>query len=90
MSVFEEGAYREWVITKGAGKQDVQPKDDLRKMLGRSCDLFDAFVVAVELARRDGFQIGTTDSKGTKPNGFKWLKTMQEDHRKLLHKEVLA
>lgn len=88
MSVFEEGSYREWGIKNA--KEDVEPKDDLRKRLGRSCDLFDALVVAVELARRDGFEIGGTSSTRRDRNENMWLRKADTDFRKLLGKEVLA
>lgn len=87
-SIFEEGSYREWGEERG--KEDVEPKDELRRRLGRSCDFFDALVVAIELARRDGFQIGTSQNDVKKPSGFAWLKGMQDNYRKLADKEVLA
>ncbi len=55
-AVFEEGAMREFLITKD-GKEDVEPKLATRRRLGKSPDLFDAFAIAIEVARRNGFQI---------------------------------
>lgn len=60
----EEAAMREWMVnsTQSSRRQDpvidVEPKDDMKKRMGRSPDLWDSFVTALELARRRGFVIG--------------------------------
>lgn len=87
MSVFEEGTMREFLIGK-AGKTDVEPKEDTKKRLGRSPDLADALVVAIEVARRNGFQIGKVASKSV-AESVKWLEKKAFDWRKLRQSEVL-
>jgi hypothetical protein len=56
-SIAEEGQLRVWTINNN-GKVDVEKKDDTKLRLGRSPDLYDAFVTGLEGARRLGFQIG--------------------------------
>ena len=52
--LIKDGTAREWTMTKG-NLVDVEPKDQTKKRMGRSPDIYDAFVVAVEGARRYGF-----------------------------------
>jgi hypothetical protein len=60
----EEASMREWKVNsnQSARRQDpvidVEPKDDMKKRMGRSPDLWDSFVAGLELARRLGFVIG--------------------------------
>lgn len=60
----EEAAMREWKVnsTQSSRRQDpvidVEPKEDMKKRMGRSPDLWDSFVTGLELARRRGFVIG--------------------------------
>lgn len=56
--VAEEGAMREWGINRD-GRVDVEPKDKTKIRMGRSPDMFDSLVVAMEVARRRGFQLAT-------------------------------
>jgi hypothetical protein len=87
MSVFEEGTMREYLISK-SGKTDVEPKEETKKRLGRSPDLFDCFVCGVETARRNGFQIGKVATKSV-AESVKWLDKKAFDWRKLRQSEVL-
>jgi len=55
-----EGSLREWTITKQVREHvqiDVEPKHKTKERMGRSPDLFDSCVTAVEMARRRGFSI---------------------------------
>jgi hypothetical protein len=74
MEVAREGATRAWDYTKGM-KQDVEPKEYTKERLGRSPDLFDSFVVALEVARRNGFEIANTQAVGVrvKTRRSNWL-----------------
>lgn len=58
-----EAATRAWDYTKGM-KQDVEPKNETKARLGRSPDLWDSLVVAIEIARRNGFEIATMGPVG--------------------------
>ena len=72
----EEGASREWTINKD-GKVDVEPKDKTKERMGRSPDLYDSFVVAVEIARRCGFFIASVESSHTVMSTTpEWLKRL--------------
>jgi hypothetical protein len=57
--VMEEGTMREWGINRD-GKTDVETKDKTKVRMGRSPDLWDSLVVAIEVARRTGFQISNS------------------------------
>lgn len=56
MDVVMDAAPREWEKVKG-DKIDIEPKKDLKKRTGISCDLADWFVIGIEGARRRGFSI---------------------------------
>lgn len=60
-SVAEEGYLRAWKIFDG-GFEDVETKDDMKIRLGRSPDLYDAFVCGIEGARRLGFRIAALNA----------------------------
>jgi hypothetical protein len=77
--VAREGASRAWDYTKGM-KQDVEPKERTKERLGRSPDLFDSFVVALEVARRNGFEIANVGPVGVRsgPRVGNWLRRQME------------
>ena len=54
--VIEEGSMREWCVVKG-NRVEVEEKRITKKRMGKSPDIYDAFVVAIEGARRNGFMI---------------------------------
>jgi len=87
-SLFEEGSMREYLITKD-GKEDVEPKSNTRKRLGKSPDLFDAFVAGLEVARRNGFEIGVLQRLGTRPTRVRWLEEANQSFLKLIRKHDL-
>jgi hypothetical protein len=60
--VMQEGIYKEWG-TVGANKTEVETKKDTKLKSGRSTDLFDSLICAVEGARQRGFVIANTASK---------------------------
>lgn len=70
--VFKEGEMRERVIRISGGasaKEDVEPKADTRARMGRSPDLADALVVAIEVARRNGFVISRQSGRNAVRSG---------------------
>lgn len=69
----EEGCMREFNYVKG-NKIEVEPKKKMKERIGRSPDLFDSLAIAVEMARRKGFQISklAVDKKPGKPKPT-WL-----------------
>jgi len=54
--LIEEGSAREWDLTAG-NLIDVERKIQMKRRLGKSPDIYDAFVVALEGARKEGFEI---------------------------------
>lgn len=62
--VAREASTRAWDYTKGDMKQDVERKELTKKRLGRSPDLPDSLVVAIEVAVRNGFVIATDQPVG--------------------------
>jgi hypothetical protein len=54
--VAREGQWRLFKTVAG-NKIEVEPKDDMKKRMGKSPDLYDFFAIALEGARRLGFQI---------------------------------
>lgn len=59
--VMQEGIFKEWRIV-GANKTEVETKADTKIKSGRSSDLFDSLICAVEGARQRGFNISNTIS----------------------------
>ena len=85
--VFEEGTMREFYESE-RGKTDVEKKEKTSKRLGRSPDLFDSFVVCLEVARRNGFNIGHISS-GKIVATSKWLNERRDRWRETVNREVL-
>ena len=54
--VMEEGTEREYYPVAG-GKDEVEPKEDMKLRMGHSPDLFDCLAVCIEGARQRGFKI---------------------------------
>lgn len=87
--VAREGSTRAWDFTK-AMKQDVEPKHKTKERLGRSPDLWDSLVVAIEMARRNGFEIATLAPVGLKKRSSSpWiaraLKAAKAARHELIH-----
>jgi len=78
--VAEEGCMREWGINR-SGLVDVEPKDKTKERMGRSPDLWDALVVAIEMARRNGFSIASGKGVGiVKRRTPEWLTRAHRRH----------
>lgn len=56
MEIVMDAQPREWRKVNG-DKIEIEPKKDMKKRTGISCDLADYFVIGVEGARRRGFKI---------------------------------
>lgn len=83
--VMEEFCMREWRRTK-EGKIEIETKEEMKERVGRSPDLADWLAIAVEGARRRGFQIkrlANTDEPAG--NNMDWLRDL---HRKALAVEA--
>jgi hypothetical protein len=88
--VMMEGCMREFVINP-SGLLDVEPKHKTKLRMGRSPDLYDAFVVGVEGARRLGFQVDRTAFSHKPETGKKsWVDKRQEAAKKLRESFNLA
>ena len=89
--VAREGSTRAWDYAKGM-KQDVEPKEETKVRLGRSPDLFDSFVVALEVARRNGFEIAQVAPTGvrSKSKASNWLMRKRDRLNAARHELVEA
>lgn len=82
INVMEEGAMRGYELTAG-NRVKVEPKEECKVRMGRSPDLFDAFVCGAELALRLGFVIrGISKDKHKTPAWIKTLVDQQQQVRK--------
>jgi hypothetical protein len=90
MSTVEEGMCRSWRV-KNNGKIDVEPKEDTKERMGRSPDLWDSFVVAIEVARRRGFEIDSVNLFGLKRKPIPdWMKRLRERSHKFTMNHELS
>jgi hypothetical protein len=80
--VMAEGCSREWTIV-GSNKIEVEPKDKTKLKIGRSPDLFDALVTAVEVARRRGFKIERVVNAAHIHTDQAWKKELRDRARSL-------
>jgi hypothetical protein len=85
--VAEEGYLRAWDIYDN-NKIDVEPKKDMKIRLGRSPDLFDALVCAVEIARRRGFKIESLEAPGAGQDA-NWIDSIQRRCKELRRQREL-
>jgi hypothetical protein len=87
----EEGCLRLLMPLKNGNKIQVEPKDEMKKRIGRSPDKMDWLVTCLEGCRRLGFQISKMG--GTSEGGcsdFDWLHDMRKERRELLKKGELV
>lgn len=78
---------RLWKLTPG-NKMDVETKKEMKLRMGRSPDLADCTVVAIEGARRLGFTIGSIHAP--KPRQTAWLREIQSTYQKSLKDQELV
>jgi hypothetical protein len=93
----EEGCLREWCVNpnrtarSGEPVVDVEPKEKTKQRMGRSPDLWDSFVVALEVARRRGFMIaGTLGVITTKRKSPSWLSRQAQLQEKMRKNHALV
>lgn len=94
--VMTEGCARIYEIADGnkievEPKSDPKKKEDLRRRLGKSPDLFDTVTILAEGARQRGFKInrlGAAPEDGK--DGFDWLKRKVMKHRELMRSKQLT
>lgn len=87
--ILNDGMPREWKFTKG-NKIEVESKIDTKKRTGKSPDIFDSLVTALEGARRKGFiisKLGNPDKQ--KPNLDNWFAKENEKLEKLRRSKQL-
>ncbi len=73
--ILNDGMPREWKFTKG-NKIEVEAKIDTKKRTGKSPDIFDSLVTALEGARRKGFIISKLGNpEKSKSSSDDWFKT---------------
>lgn len=93
--VMIEGCARVYEIVAGnkievEPKSDPKKKEDLKRRLGKSPDLFDTVAILVEGARQRGFRIRRLGLDGQDgEDGFEWLKEKTRKHRDLLKSKQL-
>lgn len=80
----EEGWKRQWRYTKGSPPRiEVETKAEMKERTGRSPDFYDSLVIAVEGARRLGFQIETLKEDAAKMiQDEDWLERELEKHKR--------
>jgi len=78
--MMQEGCAREWK-TVGGNKIEAETKEEMKLKTGRSPDLFDALVTAVEGARRLGFSIRRLVTKSFKEEDHRWKQEVREKAR---------
>lgn len=74
-----EGLARKFTKNRNA-KIEIEPKDDMKKRLGYSPDLFDNIAIGLEGARRLGFQIKSFGAEKKKAQGNDWLSKQAKEY----------
>lgn len=87
--VMNEGCQREWKLVSG-NKTEIETKEDMKLKSGRSPDLFDSLVCAVEMARRRGFSIGRLVNPDSVADDSKWRRDAKAKALKLWRDKELS
>lgn len=77
MDVMDEFCMREWDKHVASDKIELETKELMKARVGRSPDLADWLVIAVEGARRRGFQINKLGGDESPSDKYDWLKTVK-------------
>lgn len=87
-SVMTEGCLRGWEIVRDK-KLKVETKEEMKVRTTRSPDIFDSFVVGLEIARRLGFELGSAGSISSDrmPD---WLVELSERQKQLRNRYSLS
>jgi hypothetical protein len=83
LETIKEGQSRKFT-RNNQSKIEVEPKDEMKKRLGRSPDFFDNAAIGVEGARRLGFKIQRLGQDAPKSNKPDWLTMRANDEKKLM------
>ena len=86
--ILNDGLPREWKTVK-SNKIEIETKADTKKRTGRSPDIFDALVTALEGARRRGFMISKLGDNSKQAQRPSWmLKAAQRATEHLLSRQL--
>lgn len=93
--VMMEGCARVYSVTKGnkievEPKSDPKKKEDLKRRLGKSPDLFDALAIGFEGARQRGFTIAKLANKADDDDSLNWLTEAANNARNLIKSKQLT
>jgi len=86
--VMEEGCMREWTDVKN-NRKELETKADMKARVGRSPDLFDWLAIAVEGARRRGFQIARLANADADERDMRWLDDLREKNERFRNRYSL-
>lgn len=90
-----EGCARVYNLTKGnkievEPKSDPKKKEDLKRRLGKSPDLFDALAIGFEGARQRGFMIAKLSNSTEGDDSLSWLTDRAKGFKNLVKSKQLA
>jgi hypothetical protein len=86
--VAREGYSREWKMVRG-NKIEIETKDETKKRMGRSPDLFDWLVTLVEVARQRGLEIRRFAKSDKTEDGEAWYEKAAREQKDILQKSTL-
>ncbi len=86
--VMEEGCMREWCEVTG-NRKELETKADMKERVGRSPDLFDWLAIAVEGARRRGFQISRLANQDNDATDRQWLDDLRQKNNRIRERYTL-
>lgn len=84
----EEFSMREWTKVTG-DRYEIESKKEMKERVGYSPDYADWLAIAVEGARRRGFQIAKMSNSAAEAQSQKWLEDMDNKARKFQRKGEL-
>lgn len=87
--IMEEGCMREWSDVKNSRKE-LETKADMKERVGRSPDLFDWLAIAVEGARRRGFQIARMANQDADEKDLSWLEKFKDNKARIAKRYSLS
>ena len=79
---------REWTKVKN-DLIEVETKEKMKERTGRSPDLFDWLAIAVEGARRRGFQVSKLANAESEASNLEWLDDLRQKMRELRERKQL-
>lgn len=87
--IVEDGCMREWKEVAGA-KIEVEPKEDTKERMGKSPDIFDWLVTAVEGARQKGFLITRLSNESATAAQADWIEQQDREYQEFLRGRMLS